>query len=182
MTELELEEYYKLVNSWVEWDEYFMSMVFLVSMKSKDKNTKGGAIIVGTDNEIRSTGYNSFPRKLNDFTKERQERPEKYFWFVHAEENAILNAARIGVSVKDCKMYTHGIPCMNCARMIVQSGITEVIVSKRWCVDNYSVWEDHAKRTLILFKECGVTLREYDGHIIDKIICIKDQKEFPLND
>jgi dCMP deaminase len=165
----------------MDWDEYFMSMVFLVAMKSKDQNTKGGAIIVGPDNEIRSTGYNSFPRGLNDNIPERQERPEKYYWFAHAEENAILNAARIGVSVKNCKMYTHGMPCMNCARMIVQSGINEIIISKKWCEDNYGVWEDHAKRTKILFQECGVNIRFYDGHIIDKIVCKKDKKEFDLN-
>lgn len=165
----------------MDWDQYFMSMVYLIAMKSKDENTNGGAIIVGPDNEIRSTGYNSFPRQIKDDRFERQERPEKYFWFCHAEENSILNAARIGVSVKNCKMYTHGMPCMNCARMIVQSGITEVITHKLWDDDNHGIWIEHAERTMILFNEAGVKVRKYDGEIITKITAKKDKKKFTLN-
>lgn len=165
----------------MDWDQYFMSMVYLIAMKSKDQNTNGGAVIVGPDNEIRSTGYNSFPRGIDDNYPERQQRPEKYFWFVHAEENAILNAARIGVSVKNCKMYTHGMPCMNCARMIVQSGVTEVITHKLWDDDNHGIWIEHAERTLQLFKEAGVKIRKYDGQIITNITARKDKKEFKLN-
>lgn len=65
----------------VSWDDYFMTMVYLVAMKSKDESTHIGAVIVGPDNEIRSTGYNSFPRKMNDGLEERQKRPQKYFFF-----------------------------------------------------------------------------------------------------
>ena len=82
------------------WKDYFVSIAEQVKEKSKDIKTKIGAVIVGKDNEILSTGYNSFPRGLDDNVVQRQERPEKYFWFEHAERNAIYNAARIGVSLK----------------------------------------------------------------------------------
>ena len=75
----------------MNWNKYFMSIAALVSMKSKDQKTHHGAVIVGPNNEIRSTGYNSFVRRLKDDVPERQERPEKYHWFEHAERNAIYN-------------------------------------------------------------------------------------------
>ena len=82
----------------MNWDEYFINIAEQVKLKSKDKNTQIGVVIVGKDNSIVSTGYNSFPRGIDDNIDERQEKPEKYFWFEHAERNAIYNAARIGVS------------------------------------------------------------------------------------
>jgi deoxycytidylate deaminase len=84
----------------MNWTEYFLGIAEQVKLKSKDESTQIGAVIVGIDNEILSTGYNSFPRGMDDSKKERQERPEKYFWFEHAERNVIYNAARIGVSLK----------------------------------------------------------------------------------
>ena len=101
----------------MNWVDYFYKIAEQVKEKSKDKKTKIGAVIVGKDNEIVSTGYNSFPRGIDDNVAERQERPEKYFWFEHAERNAIYNAARIGVSTKGCTMFlTCDIPCADCAR------------------------------------------------------------------
>ena len=82
---------------YMNWTEYFLNIAETVKLKSKDKRTQIGAVIVGRDNEIVSTGYNSFPRGIDDEVDERQVRPEKYYWIVHAEMNAILNAARIGV-------------------------------------------------------------------------------------
>ena len=106
----------------MNWVEYFYNIAEQVKEKSKDERTKIGAVIVGKDKEIVSTGYNSFPRGIEDYKKERQERPEKYYWFEHAERNAIYNAARIGVSTKGCTMYlTCGIPCADCARGIIKA-------------------------------------------------------------
>ena len=68
----------------MNWTEYFLNIAEQVKLKSKDKSTQIGAVIVGVDNEVLSTGYNSFPRGLDDSKEERQERPEKYFWFEHA--------------------------------------------------------------------------------------------------
>ena len=79
----------------MNWQKYFYEMANLVAKKSKDKSTQIGAVIVGPDNEIRSTGYNSFPTGLNDDLEIRQQRPEKYYWIEHAERNALYNAARL---------------------------------------------------------------------------------------
>ena len=84
----------------MNWTEYFLGLAEQVKLKSKDQSTQIGAVIVGEDNEVLSTGYNSFPRGMDDSKQERQERPEKYFWFEHAERNAIYNAARVGTPLK----------------------------------------------------------------------------------
>ena len=111
----------------MNWIEYFYNIAEGVKKKSKDKNTQIGAVIVGIDKEIVSTGYNSFPRGIDDERADRQEKPEKYFWFEHAERNANYNAARIGVSTKGCTMYlTCGIPCADCARGIINAGIRKI--------------------------------------------------------
>jgi len=107
----------------MNWDEYFINIAEQVKLKSKDNNTKIGVVLVGKNNEIVSTGYNSFPRGINDDVLERQEKPEKYFWFEHAERNCIYNAARIGVSTLGTTMYmTCGISCADCARAIISAG------------------------------------------------------------
>ena len=149
------------------WHELFMTMVYLVASKSKDERAHIGAVIVGPNKEVRSTGYNSFVRGLNDNLSERQEKPEKFFWFEHAERNAIYNATLIGVSLKNCIMYTNGIPCMGCARGIVQSGIKEVIVDNKWNKDNSKKWGEQAKRSLKMFKEVGVKVGIYKGFFVD---------------
>jgi dCMP deaminase len=130
-------------------------------MKSKDKNTQIGAVIAGTHNEIRSTGYNSFPRNIDDFRPERQERPEKYYFMTHAEQNAVINAARIGVSTNGCKMYmTCSIPCADCAKAIINAGIVEIFCEH---IDEEmeTRWGEHTKRSLVMFKEAGVKVNFY---------------------
>lgn len=151
----------------VDWDDYFMSMVYLVAAKSKDERSHIGAVIVGSDKEIKSTGYNSFVRHSKDNIPERQKKPEKYYWFEHAERNSIYNATLIGASLKGCKMYTNGIPCMDCARGIVQSGIEEVIVDKEWTNGNQGDDLEHSKRTLEMFSEVGVKIRYWDGKLLE---------------
>lgn len=146
------------------WDDYFMTMVYLVAMRSKDENTHIGAVVVDDLNIVRSMGYNSFVRGINDDVPERQIRPEKYFWMEHAERNAIYNSQ---LSLRGCRMYTNGIPCMDCARGIVQEGIKEVIVDKDWNDNNYAQWLEHAKRARAMFEEAGVKLRFWQGEILN---------------
>lgn len=153
----------------VDWDDLYMTMVYLIAMRSKDESTHIGAVVVGPDNEVRSTGYNSFPRGINDHVPERQESPEKYYWFSHGETNAINNAALVGIPLKGCRMYTNGIPCASggCARNVINAGIKEVIVDKWWDNNNMDMWEEEAKRSLEMFKEAGVKVRYYDGGFLD---------------
>ena len=146
----------------MEWNEYFLGIAEQVKLKSKDQSTQIGAVIVGVDNEVLSTGYNSFPRGMDDSKQERQERPDKYFWFEHAERNAIYNAARIGVSLKNSKIFiTSGLPCMDCARGIVNSGITTVYCKKVCTTKNKEKWVESQTKSLQLLNECGVTVIFY---------------------
>jgi len=89
-----------------------------------------GAIVTSSDNVLVSTGWNDFPRGVNDDLPERRERPLKYFWTEHAERNAIYNAGRSGVSLVGCWMYIRWFPCCDCARAIIQSGIIRVYCSE----------------------------------------------------
>lgn len=146
----------------MEWNEYFLNIAEQVKLKSKDKNTQIGAVIVGEGNEILSTGYNSFPRGLDDLKEERQERPEKYFWFEHGERNAIYNAARVGTSLINSTMYlTSGLPCMDCARGIINSGIKRIFCKKTCTTNNKEMWDEHQNRSLIMLKECGIEVNFY---------------------
>lgn len=142
------------------WDEYFMTLVRQVATRSKDRSTQVGCVIVGPDNEIRSTGYNGFPRGLRDDAPERHERPAKYLWTEHAERNAIYNAARCGTALKGCRAYLAWFPCMDCARAIVQSGIAELIAHKPDEAD--PKWGAEFTAALTMFREAGVAVRYVD--------------------
>ncbi len=146
----------------MNWINYFLNIAEQVKLKSKDQSTQIGAVIVGIDNEVLSTGYNSFPRGMDDSKEERQERPEKYFWFEHAERNAIYNAALEGVSLKNSTIYlTSGLPCMDCARGIVNSGIKVVWCKSVCTTKNKEKWEESQKKSLQLLNECGVEICYY---------------------
>jgi dCMP deaminase len=146
----------------MNWTEYFLNIAEQVKLKSKDQSTQIGAVIVGIDNEVLSTGYNSFPRGLDDSLPERQERPEKYFWFEHAERNAIYNAARVGIPLRGSSIYlTSGLPCMDCARGIVNSGI-KIVYCKQICTTkNKDKWDESQRKSLELLRECDVDVIFY---------------------
>lgn len=111
------------------WDIYFIKLCELIASKSKDPSTKVGAVVVGAENEIISTGFNGFPRGVEEADPARWERPEKYKWIIHAEANAALNAARIGVSLKNTKIYMNyaPCPCSGCSGAIIQAGIKIIV-------------------------------------------------------
>ena len=140
----------------MNWDEYFINIAEQVKLKSKDNNTKIGVVLVGKNNEIVSTGYNSFPRGINDGVVERQAKPEKYFWFEHAERNCIYNAARIGVSTLGTTMYmTCGISCADCARAIISAGVEKIVLrSGKGAMS--PKWQESAERSNQMFKEAGI--------------------------
>ena len=150
----------------MNWVSYYRQLANTVKLKSKDKYTQIGAVIVGKDGEIVSTGYNSFPRGLDDGLDYRQERPEKYYWFEHAERNAIYNAARIGVSTKGTTIYLScGLPCADCARGIINSGIKRIFC-ERVDVTKGELWKESQERSWDMFIETGVKVCFYDDHII----------------
>ena len=117
-------------ENYISWDEYFMGVSLLSSMRSKDPSTQVGACIVSDDNKIMSVGYNGFPRGCSDdeFPWERSgEHPndKKYPFVCHAELNAILNAG--GQNLSGSRIFVALFPCNECAKSIIQSGIKEVV-------------------------------------------------------
>tara|TARA_B110000444_G_scaffold11420_1_gene9772 strand:- start:25108 stop:25545 length:438 start_codon:yes stop_codon:yes gene_type:complete len=124
-----------------KWDLRFIELARHISGWSKDPSTKVGCVVVGEDREIRSTGFNGFPRGINDDAERLADREKKYPLICHAEENAIMHAARIGVSLKDSTAYVTWPPCSRCARSLIQAGIREVVYSsseeipERWIED-----------------------------------------------
>jgi dCMP deaminase len=117
----------------MNWDTYFLLICQAVALKSKDTSTKLGSVIVGPKHEIRSTGYNALPRGVGDDVlkfPERFERPEKYKWVVHAEKNAILNAARVGTATEGCSLYVSGHPCSDCTKAIINAGISRIVYNQ----------------------------------------------------
>lgn len=155
----------------MDWQEYYIQMLEVVSLKSKD-TTKTSAIIVGPNNEIRSTGYNGFPRGMNDNDKSKQIKPEKYYWFEHAERNAVYNAARIGTSIDNCTMYVSHFPCVDCARGIVNSGIKRVIVSNKH-LDAFAhkdnMYYEHKQKTIEMFRQCKISLIIHEDNPEEKL-------------
>ena len=147
-----------------KWDKYFIKMCDLASSLSKDLNTQVGCVIIGPDHEIRSTGYNSFPRGINDLDRTRQERPKKYFFFEHAERNAIYNAARVGVPLAGCTLYVPWHPCADCARAIIQSGI-RVVITETIAFPEH--WTENCLAANEMFVESGVVICSIDEKLKD---------------
>jgi dCMP deaminase len=142
------------------WDVYYLDICKVVAARSKDPNTQIGCVVVGPAHEIRTTGYNSFPRGIRDDVPERRVRPEKYLWIEHAERNAICNAARCGTALEHCTIYVEIMPCMDCARAIVQAGIREVVVSSaRMTQYSSDYYNQHFGMTETLFAEAGIVVR-----------------------
>lgn len=117
-------------TDYIEWDDYFMALAHLSAMRSKDPSTQVGAAIVNSENRICGIGYNGFPTGCSDdklpWAREAADPLDtKYMYVCHAEMNAILN--RISSDLRGCRMYVALFPCNDCAKLIIQSGIKEVV-------------------------------------------------------
>lgn len=116
-------------KNYISWDEYFMGVSKLSGMRSKDPNTQVGACTVSDDNKILSMGYNGFPKgcSADEFPWDREGDPleTKYPYVTHSELNAILNYR--GGSLEGTKLYVSLFPCNECAKAIIQAGITTVV-------------------------------------------------------
>jgi len=145
------------------WDAHFIDMCRLVAKMSKDESTKVGAVIIGADREVLSTGFNGIPRYCNDSSALRQQRPEKYFWFEHAERNAIYNAAKNGIRLDGATMYCSAPSCAECARALIQSGIRRVIFPKNHAFLKREDWASNFTASREMLEEAQVKVRWYEG-------------------
>lgn len=114
----------------ISWDEYFMELARTAAKRSKDPKCKVGACIMDPkDNRVVSLGYNGFPYGCSDkeFPWDKEGDDNKYLYVVHAEANAILSARR---DLTGCRLYCTYEPCNECMKMIIQSGIKEVVYDR----------------------------------------------------
>lgn len=137
-----------------KWDRRFLALATFVGEWSKDRSRRVGAVIVDTDRNVRAIGYNGFPHGADDDITARHLRPAKYLWTEHAERNAIYAAARSGTSVQSCTMYVPWFPCMDCARAIVQSGVSRLVAYRPDITDK--IWGKQFALAIELFRETGV--------------------------
>lgn len=155
----------------ISWDEYFMGMAVLSALRSKDPNTKVGAVIVSPDNKVISIGYNGMPRQIDE-EKLSWNRGEgldsKYLYVCHAEFNAILNT-QMGGTLKGATLYVTLFPCNECAKAVIQTGIKEIV----YLNDKY------ADQTIFIASRkmlelAGVKLRHFEGQSVDIKVTKKD--------
>ena len=138
------------------WDRRFLKLALQLGEWSKDPSTRLGCVIIGPDREIRSTGFNGFPRGVKDRLDRLENREAKYKLICHAEENAILHAARIGVSLKGCTSYCLWPPCSRCARSLINAGVSEVVFSDKEVPER---GREDFNLGLEMFQEAGVEVR-----------------------
>ncbi len=131
-----------------DWHKRFLDLCEHVATWSKDPSTKLGSVIVDDKKRIVSVGYNGFPRGVSDYEERYNDRPTKYLFVAHAERNALDNAPMM---VDNCTMYVTLLPCNECAKSIIQKGITTVVTypPERKDVFNWNI-------TLRMFDEAGV--------------------------
>jgi len=139
------------------WDETFMQIARVISQRSKDPNTRNGACLVNQENIIIGIGYNGFPRGCSDddlpWAREGNFGDKKYAYVVHAEANAILNAS---ADTKGAKTYCTLFPCNECAKILIQKGISEIIYEDDKYHDG-EIWEASRK----MLDLAGIKYRQY---------------------
>ena len=146
-------------QGYISWDEYFMGIALLSGCRSKDPGTQVGACIVNKQHKIVGTGYNGLPIGCDDdefpWDKQGNFLDTKYPYVCHAELNAILN--NIGMNLQGCTIYTALFPCNECAKAIIQAGITEVV----YLSDKYN-GQDSAVASRRMLETAGVTCRKVE--------------------
>jgi len=146
----------------IKWDRRFMEMAEIISGWSKDPSSKIGAVVVNAERRILATGYNGFPRGIEDSDERLNNRDEKYPRIIHAEMNALMNALYNGVTVKDATLYVYGLPvCPACTKCVIQAGIKRVVMPT--AKTDKGNWEEvWYKESLPMYKEAGVVVTTLD--------------------
>ncbi len=143
-------------QDYISWDTYFMGIAQLSSKRSKDPKTQVGACIVSPENKIVGIGYNGFPKGISDDVFPWKDQGDfletKYPYVVHAEANAILNASQ---NLEDCKLFVTLFPCNECTKLIIQSGIKELIY-----VSNKDEGKDFQIASRKMLEKAQVKLRQ----------------------
>jgi dCMP deaminase len=138
-----------------KWDLHYLNLAKEISTWSKDPSTKIGAVAVGKHGQILATGYNGFPRGIEDSVDRLTNRETKYSYMIHGEMNCIYNATLTGVSLDNATLYVHGLPvCSECAKGVAQVGIKKVFACHPATIS--SKWEQSNILTKSIFEEIGI--------------------------
>lgn len=147
-------------KDYLNWDEYFMAAALLASRRSKDPSTQVGACVANEENKIVGVGYNGFPRGCSDdvlpWKREGDPLETKYPYVCHAELNAVLNSNQTNLT--GCRLYVVLFPCNECTKVIIQSGIKEII----YISDKYAD-TDSVKASKYMLKIAGVKIRRFES-------------------
>lgn len=148
----------------ISWDEYFMGIALLSAQRSKDPSTQVGACIVDRQQKVISIGYNGMPKGIDE-SKISWNRGEnldsKYLYVCHAEMNAILNI-RDGTRLKDTILYATLYPCNECAKAIIQTGISEIVYLENKYKDAVRF-----QASALLFELANIKVRKYEGRTLE---------------
>lgn len=138
-----------------KWDGRFISLAFHVAAWSKDPSTKVGCVLVNPKRQVIGMGYNGFPRGVLDGRDRYENRERKYLMVQHAEANAVLNAVQ---SLDGCAAYVTHHPCANCAGLLIQAGVEQVI-TVRPEAGLAERFKDSFSISKAMLDEAGVNLR-----------------------
>ena len=141
----------------MNWNEYLYGFAAHAALKSKD-TTQVGAALVGPDKEVRLCAYNGPPRGVRDLP-DRRDRPRKYLFASHAEQNLIAFAAREGIRTSGCSVFVTHYCCAACARTLIQAGIARVICGP----GTTSMPEEEFAAAAAMFREAGVKVDVWRG-------------------
>ena len=140
----------------MDWDQYFLKIADVVSQRSPDPNTKHGCVLVDKNNRVLSTGYNGpihgLPHELIEW-----ERPQKYLWMIHAEDNAVTFSK---CDLTDSTAYITGRPCVSCFRRLVQAGVRRVVFGTR---EASCITEEEKRVTDLVVKNKNISFTMLNG-------------------
>jgi len=157
---------YSDLSSRPQWDEYYLTMAFIVAQRSFDPSSKCGAVIVSKDNRVLSTGYNG-PIKSSNDKEIPLTRPQKYCHMIHGEENSLLAYNGSFQDIQGGTIYVTGRPCHRCLRMILQKGITRIVYgpSVTKVVDGSDMEAQE-----IMIKNRNIEIKEVDSILITELL------------
>jgi dCMP deaminase len=143
----------------ITWKKRYLSLASEIAQWSKDPRTKVGAVAVGGVGQILATGFNGFPRNIQDSDYRLKVREIKNKLVVHAEQNCIYNATINGVSLEGSTLFVSGLHiCRECAKGIIQVGISKVVLSQLEIVKEG--WEESIQEAKDMMLEAGVVIEE----------------------
>ncbi|XP_065810924.1 deoxycytidylate deaminase isoform X2 [Labrus bergylta] len=161
-------------DDYLKDSKYFMDVALLAAKRSKDPNTQVGACIVNQENKIVGIGHNRMPNGCDDkLTWDRDRtKDNKHLYVCHAELNAIMNTN--GADVKGCSMYVTLFPCNECAKLIIQGGMKEVI----YLSDKSTKMKYIASRKML--KKADIDFRQFEGTEIVNNFSSNNKSYWPL--